>query len=171
MKLNLGSFDHRLDGFKSVDIDAAANPDFIADLNNTWPWPDNSIEEVYAIDVLEHLVNKRHTMNELWRILIPGGIARIVVPHATLGDGGHCDPTHVSYWTQSDFEYYTPFDFFGREVGERQRFRNSSYYAINADFKILNLNESGHIPMTRHDRRYGGYTVAINVVLMKLVIS
>lgn len=110
-------------------------------------------------------------MNELWRVLVPGGLAKVIVPHATLGDGGHCDPTHVSYWTQSDFEYYTPFDGKGREVAERQRFRGSSYYRINADFQVLNLNENGHIPITRHARRYGGYTVAIHVVLKKLVFA
>lgn len=170
MKLNLGSFDVRLEGFMSVDIDPTVNPDFCADLNFTWPWVDSSIEEVVAVDVFEHLVDKRHTMNELWRILIPGGTARVVVPHATLGDGGHCDPTHVSYWTQSDFEYYTPFDGFGRAVGERSRFRNSSYYGINADFRIMNLDGNGHIPLKRYDRRYGGFVVSIEVVLQKLVL-
>lgn len=171
MKLNLGAADTSLEGFKTVDIDAIYNPDFVADLSKPWPWADNSVEEVYAKDVFEHLKDKRHTMNELWRILTPGGIATIMVPHATLGDGGHCDPTHCSYWTTSDFEYYTPYDGKGLEVGERQRFRKSSYYGINADFKIINLNENGHIPMKKYDRRYGGVVVEITVVLQKILVE
>jgi predicted SAM-dependent methyltransferase len=103
LKLNLGANDRRFDGFISVDVCEPA--DQIADLTQPWPWPDNSVDEILAFDVFEHLPNKRQTINELYRVLKPGGIARIQVPHATEGDGGHCDPTHVSYWTTSDFEY------------------------------------------------------------------
>ena len=147
MKLNLGANDRRIPGVLSVDI--APPADFIADLRQPWPWPDSSVSEVWALSVFEHLPDKRHTMNELWRVLQPGGRAHLQLPHAIKGDGGHCDPTHCSYWTQSDFEYYLP------GCPERERFRNSSYYAIKADFKILNL-EHGAIPMKRYARQLGG---------------
>ena len=55
MKLNLGSAERRLDGFLTVDIDPVYKPDFVADLTKVWPWPDNSVDEVYAKDVFEHL--------------------------------------------------------------------------------------------------------------------
>lgn len=171
MKLNLGSADLQIPGFKTVDIDPIYKPDFVADLSKAWPWADNSVDEVYAKDVFEHLPDKRKTMNELWRVLKIGGVATIIVPHATLGDGGHCDPTHCAYWTTSDFEYYTPFDGAGTEVAERQRFRNSSYYGIQADFKILNLNSNGHIPMVQYPRRYGGFVVEITAVLQKIIVQ
>ncbi len=157
MKLNLGACDRRFPGFTSVDIVPPA--DEIADLTKPWPWETASVQEVLAYDVFEHLPNKRHTMNELWRVLKPGGIARIQVPHATLGDGGHCDPTHCSYWTCSDFEYYVP------GVPERERFRNSAYYGVKADFRILNLTSRGHIPTQRCERKFGGYVTEIQVVI------
>jgi hypothetical protein len=157
MRLNLGCADRHLEGYVNTDLVEPA--DERVDLNQPWPWPDSSVEEIVALDILEHLPNKRHTMNEMWRVLKSGGIARIQVPHATDGDGGHCDPTHVSYWTTSDFEYYAP------GVPERERFRNSPYYGIKADFRVLNLTPAGSIPMTRYPRRYGGYVMEIQVVL------
>ena len=104
MKLNLGANDRRVEGFISVDVCAPA--DQIADLTYVWPWADSSVEEILAWDVIEHLPSKRHTMNEMYRVLKHGGIARIEVPNAAKGDGGFCDPTHVSYFTLSDWEYY-----------------------------------------------------------------
>jgi SAM-dependent methyltransferase len=151
LRLNLGANDRRVAGFISVDVCEPA--DQIADLTQPWPWPDSSVDEVLAFDVFEHLPNKRHTMNELWRVMKPGGIVRIQVPHATDGDGGHCDPTHVSYWTTSDFEYYHP------GIPERERFRPSSYYGVKADFKVL------HIGTKRYERRFGGYVVEITAHL------
>lgn len=156
MKLNLGALDRRFPGFLSVDICPPA--DFVADLTKTWPWPDCSVAEVLAYDVFEHLPDKRHTMNELWRVLRPGGKATLQIPHATMGDGGHCDPTHQSYWTTSDFEYYTPGRF------ERERFRNSPYYGIKADFHVVNLVQ-GKIPIAKYPRFYGGYVYEMLIVL------
>ena len=151
MRLNLGANDRRLEGFVSVDICPPA--DMLVDLTKPWPWADSSVDEVFAADVFEHLPDKRQTMNELFRILKPGGIARIQVPHATDGDGGHCDPTHVSYWTTSDFEYYCP------GVPERERFRNSSYYGVKADFAVKDIKQ------LRYQRRFGGHVVEIQAVL------
>jgi len=151
LKLNLGACDRAFTGFLSVDIVPPA--DVIADLTKPWPWEDSSVDEVRAYDVFEHLPDKRHTMNELWRVLRPGGIARLQIPHATDGDGGHCDPTHVSYWTTSDFEYYAP------GIPERERFRYSSYYGVKADFRVLSIQQQ------RYERRFGGHVIEIQVEL------
>jgi SAM-dependent methyltransferase len=88
VRLNLGASDRGFPGFLSVDIEPPA--DFVTDLRSVWPWPDSSVEEALAFDVFEHLPDKRHTMNELWRVLQPGGVATIGVPDATQGDGGFC---------------------------------------------------------------------------------
>ncbi len=59
MKLNLGACDRRIDGFVSVDI--AEPADQIADLAALWPWPDASVDEVRAHDVIEHIGDCDHT--------------------------------------------------------------------------------------------------------------
>lgn len=133
LRLNLGACDRIFPGFSSVDIVPPA--DELADLRQAWPWSDSSIEEVLAFDVFEHLPDKRHTMNELWRVLKPGGRATIEVP-TLRGVGACCDPTHESFWSAGDFEYYEKGNF------ARERFRGSSYYGVKADFKILSMSPS-----------------------------
>lgn len=126
MKLNLGACDRPFPGYLSVDIVPPA--DVVADLSKPWPWADSTIEAVKAFDIFEHLPDKRHTMNELWRILRPGARAEIEVP-TIRGVGAVCDPTHCSYWSGGDFEYYEKGNY------ARERFRN--YYGIKSDFCIV----------------------------------
>lgn len=90
-------------GWKSVDLH---NADINCDLNKSWPFKDNSVLAFRAYDILEHLPNKMHAMSEMSRCLVNGGYAHIAVPHAA-GNGAHMDPTHVSYWNEQSFWYYT----------------------------------------------------------------
>lgn len=135
MKLNLGANDRMADGFWSVDI--APPAEFITDLTKPWPWPDSSVDEVLAFDIFEHMPDKRHSMNELWRVLRNGGRATIEVP-TVRGVGCCCDPTHVSLWSAGDFEYYEKGNF------ARERFRGSSYYGVLADFRIVGMEQSSY---------------------------
>lgn len=122
-----------MEGFINVDISPPC--DEIVDLSHDWPWANSSVGEIMAQDIFEHIKDKRHMMNEAWRVLAPGGRLTIGVPSASQGDGGHCDPTHCSYWTMSDFEYY--------EVGNyaRERFRDNTYYGVKADFKVISVHQ------------------------------
>ena len=130
--MNLGANDRRKDGFLSVDVCPPA--DVIMDLSKPWTeLGDDSVDEVFAHDIFEHLPNKRQTINELFRVLKNGGTADICVPTAP-GVGSWCDPTHCSVWTAGDFEYFEKGNF------ARERFRESSYYGVKADFKIVSWN-------------------------------
>jgi predicted SAM-dependent methyltransferase len=90
-------------GFESVDLKDA---DVIADLNEKWPFKDSECSVVRSFDCFEHLKDSVHTMKELSRVLKPGGIAFIQVP-STDGRGAFQDPTHVSFWNENSFLYYT----------------------------------------------------------------
>lgn len=151
LKLNLGCSDAHMAGF--VNVDCVAPADQIADLSQRWPWADSTVDEIIARDVFEHIIDKRHSMNESWRVLRNGGILTIEVPSASKGDGGFCDPTHVSYWTTSDFEYYERGNF------ARERFRHSSYYGVKADFVVVGVSES------RYPTKFGGEVFKITAVL------
>src|SRR5262245_56125586 len=122
MKLNLGCCDAPLAGFINVDLFPGPGIERV-DLREPWPWPDSSVEYVRAWDIIEHLPDKIFTMNELWRVLIPGGMAEIVVP-TTDGSGAWQDPTHVSFWNRRSFLYY--------EAGNHYRERYARYYGIQA---------------------------------------
>lgn len=157
MKLNLGASDRRIEGFISVDI--APPADQIVDLDAPWPWPESSVEEVLALDVCEHIgdcghnsgrydcpgcggsgyvpvrhsLGRIHFMNELHRVLVPGGKVTVETPNASRGSGYFQDPTHVSPWCLSTFKYF--------ERGSFAHGRLSKAYGITATFRVLSLTE------------------------------
>jgi SAM-dependent methyltransferase len=125
MKLNLGCSSNHREGFVNVDIVPPA--DQIANLNFDWPWQDSSIDYILAIDLIEHLPEKIHTLNELWRVLKPGAIAEIEVPIA----GTPCavaDPTHCSLWDRLSFSYF--------EHGHELHAQYANPYGIKASFVV-----------------------------------
>jgi len=125
MKLNLGCFDRLLEGF--VNVDWLPGPGVeVVDLRQLWPWPDATVDHIRAHDVIEHLPDKILTMNELWRVLKPGGTVEIMVP-TTDGSGAFQDPTHVSFWNRHSFLYY--------ETGSPYRERFAQHYGITAKFR------------------------------------
>ena len=131
MNLNLGASDRQFPGFLSVDI--APPADQIADLSKPWPWPDSSVDAVHAHDIFEHLPDRIQTMNELWRVLKPGGTATIELPNAAKGAGQWQDPTHKSAWCMNSFQYF--------EHGSFAVNRLAAAYGIKARFKVVSLTE------------------------------
>ena len=103
MKIDLCGGFNKPSGYMSIDLEGA---DLIADLNKGIPLPDNSCGLVRAYDALEHLVDKHKTMKEIHRVLAPGGVLLSMTP-STDGRGAWQDPTHVSFWNQNCFWYYT----------------------------------------------------------------
>ena len=79
---------HRLSGFRAqhtADEYASILKDHDYchhDLTYGVPLPDDSADFVFTSHFLEHLFveDARHFVNEIWRVLRPGGIARICVP-------------------------------------------------------------------------------------------
>ncbi len=70
----------------------------------SWPWADDSVDEVHCSHFVEHLdADERiHFVNELWRVLKSTGSARIVTPYGfndrAFGDLTHkWPPVHV-FW-------------------------------------------------------------------------
>lgn len=90
-------------GYISID---KINGNIIADLENGIPLPDNSVGIVRANDALEHIKNQQLIMSEIHRVLAPGGMLLSSTP-STDGRGAFQDPTHVSFWNQNSFWYWT----------------------------------------------------------------
>lgn len=97
MKLDLGCGKNKLPGFIGVDQYTMEGVDVVANLSgpHPWPWEDNSVDEVHSSHFVEHLDAKQrvHFVNELHRVLKPGGVAKIVVPHWS-SHRAYGDPTH-----------------------------------------------------------------------------
>ncbi len=95
MKLNIGAGSTRYDGFLNVDYDALNEPDYCFNIENEpWPFENNSVTEVIAHHIMEHLGEGYfHVMKELYRVCKHGAMISIRVPHhrhETFLD----DPTH-----------------------------------------------------------------------------
>jgi 2-polyprenyl-3-methyl-5-hydroxy-6-metoxy-1,4-benzoquinol methylase len=131
MKLNLGACDRSVDDYLSVDIVPPA--DFVADLSLRWPWEDSSIDRIIAYDIIEHIEDRIHFMNELHRVMKPGAQVCIETPNAARGAGFFQDPTHKSPWCLNSFQYY--------EAGSFAVQRLAKSYGITARFKIIELGE------------------------------
>ena len=95
MKLNIGSGYKRYDGFLNVDDDPLVSPDFVVNLETgKLPFEDNSVEEIKAHHILEHIENFIPLMQEFYRVCKHGAIIDIVAPHHN-HEVYYGDPTHV----------------------------------------------------------------------------
>jgi SAM-dependent methyltransferase len=103
MKVDLGGGLFGRPGYITIDQEGG---DINCNLNEGIPLPDNSVGVINASHVIEHLVDPIKTMSEIHRVLCDGGWAFIEVP-STDGRGAFQDPTHVSFWNQNSFWYYT----------------------------------------------------------------
>ena len=105
-KVDLGGGLFPRQGYVTIDQEGG---DITCDLNDGIPLPDNSVGVINASHVLEHLKDPIKSMSEIYRVLCDGGWAFIEVP-STDGRGAWQDPTHVSFWNQNSFWYYTRAD-------------------------------------------------------------
>ena len=108
VKLNLGCGKSKEAGYINIDIRESVNPDLIIDITKGFPFEDNSVDEIRAFDVLEHIpiLSTTFVMEEAWRVLKPGGMFVTFTPDAEYGQGAFMDPTHINFWTEGRFAYY-----------------------------------------------------------------
>jgi predicted SAM-dependent methyltransferase len=79
VKLNLGSGSSRWPGWTNVDFDKDLEPDVVADVEHL-PMENESVDEIYASHVLEHVPCDSPALGEWKRVLKPGGHIVVVVP-------------------------------------------------------------------------------------------
>jgi predicted SAM-dependent methyltransferase len=81
MKLHIGG-EQSKPGWKILNIQKKDNTDFIGDISDLKQFKDESIEEIYASHVLEHVKHSllMQTFLEIFRILKKGGKFYISVP-------------------------------------------------------------------------------------------
>lgn len=71
-----------------------------------WPWADDSMDGVIAIDVLEHLrLDIADWMDELWRITAPDGTVELRLP-AWDNPMSWRDPTHRRVFGEHTLHYW-----------------------------------------------------------------
>lgn len=121
MTVDLGCGSRKMSGAIGMDIVAVPGVDVVANMAYGLPFKDNSIDDVYAYHVLEHLDDFLAIMGEIWRVCRDGGKVHVKVPHASSPFMLWKDPTHRrglsiatftyfddSYFDGIAFSYYSP---------------------------------------------------------------
>lgn len=106
IELNLGC--GRLVHPGAVNVDHVALPgvDVVHDLDVTpWPLPTAHFDQITAAQIFEHLSNPVGFMVECHRVLKPGGLLWLSVPHWQ-SENSFTDPTHVRHCTERTWDYW-----------------------------------------------------------------
>jgi len=126
LRLNLGCGENKKDGYVNVDFQAHVQPDVVHDLNKQpFPFDDDQFELIEAFHVLEHLDRPFQVMQELHRILKPGGVLHVRVPHFSRG------MTHAEHKAGFDVtfpQYFNP------------NFTKSGYFGVSFDLAKMELH-------------------------------
>ena len=127
-KLNLGSGYGKMPGYVNIDNRQEVEPDLCCDILDGLPFEDNSVDEIRAYDFLEHIptLSTIAVMDDMWRALKPGGILDTYTPDAEHGQGAFMDPTHINFWTEGRWIYFT-------DPAHRR------LYGVQAQFEIEHL--------------------------------
>lgn len=73
------------------------------------PCGPDSVEAARCSHLMEHVPaghERIDAFNEVWRVLEPGGMFEVIVPLFP-GWAAVADPTHVSFWVEQSFWYFT----------------------------------------------------------------
>ena len=108
--LDLGAAHNKPPGYLGVDQYEGPGVDIVGEISRGIDLPDSSVGVIRAVDFLEHVVDKVSLFNELYRLLAHGGVLVSLTP-STDGRGAFQDPTHVAYYNENSFWYFTDRDY------------------------------------------------------------
>ncbi len=129
--------------YKTADL-FRRDVDLKLDLSNI-ALPDESFDLVYASHVLEHIIDDRKVLREIYRILTPGGIAILPVPITSLTETieyGHAKPEDDGHVRAPAVDYYDRY----REVFDEVTMYDSDDFSSASDdgqLYILAPSEDG----------------------------
>jgi len=92
--------------FTVIDVTPLPGVNLVCDLAQGLPLVSGSVDEVFCVHVLEHIRDLKGIMREIHRVLKPGGLLKIWVPHC-FSPIAFGDSTHVRFFT---FETFSQFD-------------------------------------------------------------
>jgi len=109
MKLNLGCGNKRKEGFLGVDAFECEAVDQVADLRERLPFENDSVEEIWMDNVIEHIPDLPAFMSELRRICRDGARITMITPHfASIASWR--DPTHVHHLSYFSMDHFAKAD-------------------------------------------------------------
>ena len=125
-KLNLGCGEDYKEGYVNIDFHSHIKIDKVHDLNQfPYPFDDNEFDFIEASHVLEHLDRPFVVMQELHRIIKPGGTLNVKVPHFSRGF------SHSEH--KAGFDVTFPYYF-------NPQFTKSGYFGVNFSLQKMELH-------------------------------
>lgn len=90
-----------------ISSDIAFSTDYPFDLRVGLPFPDASIDFIYAEHVLEHFTygDLRNLLSDCHRVLKPGGVISVVIPDASIYLNGYNDSNNFDYKKYCLYEF------------------------------------------------------------------
>jgi SAM-dependent methyltransferase len=107
MILDVGCGDAKVEGAIGIDCANLPGVDVVHDLNiYPWPFDDGIFDEIYMNEIIEHLPDTIKVMEEVFRLLKPGGKLHIRVVY---WNHRHSisDPQHVTFFNEVTWEFFT----------------------------------------------------------------
>lgn len=127
IKLDIACGQSKREGFVGIDMTPLPGVDIVHDLEKfPWPFESASVEEVFCSHYVEHTSDLIAFMEELHRIMTPGGQAVIVAPYYSSMRAIQ-DPTHKRSICEATFLYFN--------AGWRKD-QKLDHYPITCDFNF-----------------------------------
>ncbi len=142
MRLNVGCGRSPLAGWVNLDSAALPGVDVVADLESPLPFEDDSVTEIAASHVLEHIRGPLALMQELHRIAKPGALATFRTPYGSSDDADE-DPTHVRRYFWGSWGYFSQPHYWRADYGYRGDWELSDVVLVVAqEFKGKSWEET-----------------------------
>jgi predicted SAM-dependent methyltransferase len=148
--LDLGCGPSKKKGFIGIDKISLPGVDYLTDIEKGFSFlPDNSVDEIYSSNFLEHIDNLELFMKECHRIIKPGGTMNVFVPHFS-NPWFFSDYTHKRFFGLYTFlyfsdsnhkykrkipEFYTDFKF--HIIEQKLIFKSPPFYMRNLFRQVL----------------------------------
>lgn len=104
--LDIGCGGHK-QAMEAIGVDKFPYPlvEVVADLEQGLPFAADSVDHIFAVHILEHVVNLVPLMNEIHRVLRPDGVLHAMVPYWQ-HEVAVADPTHVRFFVAQSFKAF-----------------------------------------------------------------
>ena len=169
MKLHIGGKEKK-EGWKILNIQKFEGVDFLGDISDLSQFENNSIEEVYASHVVEHVPHKKvnETLKGVYRILSENGKFYISVP-----DMDVLCKIFIDSKAPPDVKFHIMRMMFGGQVDEfdfhyfGSNFEFMRDFLTNAGFKRIEKVKSFSLFKDTSDYAPYGEPISLNVIAHK----
>ena len=169
MKLHIGG-EQKKEGWKILNIQKKPDVDFIGDITDLGQFEDNSIEEIYASHVVEHVAQKKveKTLKGIHRVLKESGKFYVSVPDMDILCKIYLDPK-----APMKVKFHTMRMMFGGQIDDFDfhyfgwNFLFMNEFLLKAGFKKIERVKSFSLFNDTSDYAPYGPPISLNVIAHK----